>query len=392
MPTRTTLRPAPAFTPGAHQRLAATTQLTRSPSRSVVPRLRFCAVAHVLALAAMGAAGCQPETTEPGGGGSGGRGGSGPAPQAGAPAAGAGAGAAGSAGSSGGMAGAGGSVAPGSGGTGGAGAAGGRGGGAGAAPAADARRDGAAADRRAPDGRAGGTGDAAPAQQGRFSFFVTSLAAMRRLSGSQNGFGGNLTFGTPSGLEGADKICQTIAEGEGFGQKTWRAFLSAVRGPDGQPVHAIDRVGEGPWYDRNGRLIAMNKAGLTTGNRPAGDPQAVADLVDETGRGRPTSGPNDTHDTITGSNRMGRLKATGNNPLHTCQDWTTAAPPVGAMRPQIGFGHSWPSNVSGVHWIEVHTGRSCVPGVNLVSGGGGDGSSIGAGGGYGAFYCFALTP
>ena len=342
------------------------------------------------------------EGDPPGGGGSGGSGGgapttSPPASTGGAGGATAGAGGSGSPGAAGagggaamggaGSPGAGGSGGPGAGGAGATGGGGAGAGGGGGAGRVDAGRD-VARDTRRPDGAASGVDAAAGA--GRFSFFVTSLAAMRRLSGSQNGFGGNLTFGMPTGLEGADKICQTIAEGEGHGHKTWRAFLSAVRGPNGQQVDAIDRVGEGPWYDRNNRLIAMNRAGLTSGNRPSGDAQAVADLVDEKGRGRPTTGPNDTHDTITGSNRMGRLRSPGNL-NNTCQDWTVATTNP-AMRPQIGFGHSWPSNVSGVHWIEVHTGRSCVPGVNLVSGGGGDGSSIGAGGGYGAFYCFALTP
>ena len=87
---------------------------------------------------------------------------------------------------------------------------------------------------------------------------------------------------------------------------------------------------------------------------------------------------------------MGRLRTPGST-LNTCEDWTSNTI-SSAMGAQIGFGHSWPSNASGVHWIQVHTGRSCIPGVNLVSGGGGNGSSIGAGGGYGAFYCFALTP
>ena len=48
-----------------------------------------------------------------------------------------------------------------------------------------------------------------------------------------------------SGLDGADKICQTIAEGEGFGGKTWRAFLSVVQGPEGSrstPSTASARV------------------------------------------------------------------------------------------------------------------------------------------------------
>src|SRR5690349_20801870 len=63
-----------------------------------------------------------------------------------------------------------------------------------------------------------------------FSFFVTSLKAMQELSGSEDGFGGDLRFGETgagAGLRGADKICTTIAEQSLPGNaKTWRAFLS----------------------------------------------------------------------------------------------------------------------------------------------------------------------
>jgi hypothetical protein len=206
---------------------------------------------------------------------------------------------------------------------------------------------------------------------------------MRRLSKSQNGFGGDLRFGAATGLEGADKICQTIATevDPRFGSKQWRAFLSVARGPGGQPVHAIDRIGDGPWYDRLGRLVAMNKAGLLA-ERPTGDPAVGADLPDESGMGTRRLG--DTHDVVTGSNRMGRLRFP--DPANTCQDWTSAA-----GRTTIGFGHSWPA-FSGRNWMEVHTGRSCAPSVNLVQNGGGDGSGIGSGGGWGGIYCFALTP
>ena len=69
-----------------------------------------------------------------------------------------------------------------------------------------------------------------------FSFFVTSLEAMQLLSGSVDGFGGDL-----GGLAGADEICQTIAATVDGGHKTWRAFLSATSGPDGLPVHASER-------------------------------------------------------------------------------------------------------------------------------------------------------
>ena len=236
-------------------------------------------------------------------------------------------------------------------------------------------------------GGAGGTAGAGGAggaggEGGRFSFFYTSLEGMQRLANSPKGFGGDLRFGMQTGLEGADKICQTLAASNGGGDKVWRAFLSVTKGPEGTPVHAIDRVGEGPWYDRNGRLVAMNKAGLLSGNRPAGDAQTVADLPDESGRGTKRLG--DTHDVVTGSNRMGQLWRP--DPASTCQDWTSIT-----GRGPLSVGHSWPA-FSGMHWIQAHPEPSCAPGVNLVQTGPGDGSSIGAGGGWGGFYCFALTP
>ncbi|MDP6944564.1 MAG: hypothetical protein QF464_10475, partial [Myxococcota bacterium] len=169
-----------------------------------------------------------------------------------------------------------------------------------------------------------------------FSFFVTSLEAMQELSGSVDGFGGNL-----GGLEGADEICQTIAGTVDGGHKVWRAFLSATVGPDGEPVHAIDRVGDGPWYDRNGRLVAMNKEELIT-ERPTGDPQIVEDLPNEYGQGQKQFG--DNHDTLTGTNASGMLNST--DPLTTCMDWQC---PGSAFCPEdIEFektvmgGHSWP--------------------------------------------------
>lgn len=231
-----------------------------------------------------------------------------------------------------------------------------------------------------------GAGETSSENEGElFSFFYTSLDAMRRLSGSEDGFGGDLRFGKETGLEGADSICQTIAADEGFDDKTWRAFLSATSGPDGGPVHAIDRIGDGPWYDRKARLIAENVSGLIA-DRPLGDPETVNDLPDETGE--PTSPLGTTADAITGSNQLGLLHQNAEGmPRNTCNDWTDAT-----LRDVfIMSGHAWLSG--GIeNWIAAHNERTCVPGVNLASTGVSDGSSIGAGGGWGGFYCFALSP
>jgi hypothetical protein len=98
----------------------------------------------------------------------------------------------------------------------------------------------------------------------KFSFFVTSMEGLQTLSGSENGFGGDLRFGktgSGAGLLGADSICACLAEMsmEGSSTKKWSAFLSATAGVDGNQVDAIDRIGDGPWYDRLGRLVANNK-------------------------------------------------------------------------------------------------------------------------------------
>lgn len=218
-----------------------------------------------------------------------------------------------------------------------------------------------------------------PPEPTRFSFFVTSLAAMRELSESQDGFGGDL-----GGLQGADNICQLIGIRVGEGHKTWRAFLSVVEGPDGEPVHAIDRIGNGPWYDANDRLVAQNRQGLL-GERPAGDPQTINDLPDEYGVPLTTLG--DSHDIMTGTGRDGRLATMNRNA--TCNDWTSSSGQVGQRA--LVLGHSWPRDPrSGRQWIYDHTGRGCSPGVNLIQNGAGQGTCVGCSGGYGGIYCFAV--
>jgi hypothetical protein len=243
------------------------------------------------------------------------------------------------------------------------------------------------------------SGPAADGGNGNFSFFVTSLRAMQRLSGSKDGFGGDLRFGHPDGLEGADEICRQIAETSmtGSGAKGWRAFLSVTKGPNGQPVHAIDRVGEGPWYDRLGRLVAKNRADLVQ-PRPIGDLLIVDDLPNEDGV--PNHAPDgqkvDNHDILTGSRENGRLYDADWSA--TCHDWTSKVGSDGEPR----VGHSWPRRVgpgpngrnSGESWVSALDEAGCAPGVSLVEMGSPDPKipTVGSGGGYGGIYCFALSP
>jgi hypothetical protein len=242
----------------------------------------------------------------------------------------------------------------------------------------------------APDTGGKDTAGTDPGNQPKFSFFVTSLAAMQRLSKSPNGFGGDLRYGTASGLTGADKICTEIAESQrpGVGAKGWRAFLSASKGPDGMPVNAVDRIGNGPWYDFMGRLVAMNKTALIN-NRPMGaDPAIANDLPNEFGipnhKPDPTKPAVDNHHVLTGSDANGKFY----NPSSTCGDWTAL---TNAGRPRIGF--SW---IAGgrTHWISGQDEGGCGAGVNVAETGGSNPNNpiVGSGGGYGGIYCFANVP
>lgn len=241
----------------------------------------------------------------------------------------------------------------------------------------------------------------------KFSFFVTSLKALQDLSGSAQGFGGDLRYGETgpgSGLRGADKLCATIAERSmpGASQKPWRAFLSVTADENGQQVNAKDRIGTGPWYDRLGRLLAANTTDLFK-ERPVGaDAAIVNDFPNEDGIPNHAPDPNqgqvDNHDTLTGSNAQGMLYSA----TSTCKDWTAnLGAGNGEGKPRVG--HSWPRfggpgpggmDGSSANWMSSLLESGCAPGVNLIEMGPPDPNSdtVGSGGGYGGFYCFSLVP
>ena len=229
-----------------------------------------------------------------------------------------------------------------------------------------------------------------------FSFFATSLEGIRMVSGSADGFGGDL-----GGLAGADSICQAIAVSSTpcAANRRWRAFLSTVDGP----VHARDRIGEGPWYDRLGRVVALTKADLLN-DRPVGaDPAIINDLPNEFGvpnHDPDGAGEVDNHDFLTGTDDEGGLFDT--DPVYTCSDWTSAVP-SGSPR----CGHTWPTSTgwggrpgggggSMANWMSALNEAGCAPAdtdTSLIESGAPDLSNptVGSGGGYGGIYCFALN-
>ncbi len=241
-----------------------------------------------------------------------------------------------------------------------------------------------------------------------FSFFLISREALQRISKKEDGFGGNL-----GGLAGADAICQQAAEyvSECQRGKVWRAFLSTTT------EDAIDRIGQGPWFDRNGYRFATQLSDLLNERPLTADDYIKNDFPNEFGilnHNPDGTGEVDNHEILTGSGTDGRVfqqeDEGGESPFPgfgstcgpdmeeewtvekaTCWDWTSAEE---AGCPRVG--HSWPRVGSGIHWISCWSEGGCAPGGVLtddVAMGGPDGTRrVGSAGGYGGFYCFAVTP
>jgi hypothetical protein len=195
-----------------------------------------------------------------------------------------------------------------------------------------------------------------PPQSPEMTFFVTSTGP---------GKGADL-----GGLEGADRHCQTLAQGAGAGNKTWRAYLSSNAAMTGGAVNARDRIGRGPWQNFKGVVVAQNVDDLHSDNNKLTMENSLTE------RGTIVSGTGMTpnwHDVLTGSTLEGRAFPANMN--LTCSNWTSST-----------FGSAMLGHVdrNGVvitpfvkSWNAAHMSRSCSQ-PDLI-----------ATGGNGLFYCFA---
>ena len=145
---------------------------------------------------------------------------------------------------------------------------------------------------------------------GPMSFFATSTGS---------GKGADL-----GGLAGADAQCQRLATAAGASAKTWRAYLStpptfaSATAPAVAATNARDRIGNGPWHNAKGMLIARNVEHLHNGNNISKET-----ALDE--RGNIIKGRGDTpneHDILTGSRADGTAFAPQTDT--TCKSWTSS--------------------------------------------------------------------
>jgi hypothetical protein len=187
---------------------------------------------------------------------------------------------------------------------------------------------------------------------GEMSFFITSV-------GSGNG-------ADLGGLEGADRHCEMLAEAAGAGGRTWRAYLS-TSGDNG--VDARDRIGDGPWYNAEGVMVAESVAELH-GENALWTKETALDENGEMVNGRGDT-PN-RHDILTGSQLDGT--AFEGDEDTTCGNWTSSSD--GSA--QVGHHDREGGGQNPTSWNSAHGSRGCSQ--ENLQGTGGDG----------LFYCFSV--
>jgi hypothetical protein len=202
----------------------------------------------------------------------------------------------------------------------------------------------------------------AQAQPANTSFFVTSVGI---------GNGGNL-----GGLAGADNYCQTLAQASGVGAKTWHAYLS-TQAADGKPaINARDRIGNGPWQNAKGVVIAKDVAELHGGNNHINKETALTE------KGEIVNGYGDNpnrHDILTGSQPDGTAFSGADD--RTCKNWTSSTQGAAMVgHSDINGPATFPTVKS---WNAAHPSRGPDGGCSQ--------KDLISTGGVGLLYCFSVN-
>ena len=201
---------------------------------------------------------------------------------------------------------------------------------------------------------------AALAQQSAMTFFVTST-----------GSGKGADFG---GLAGADKHCQTLATAAGAGGATWHAYLSQSPTQGAPAVNARDRIGNGPWQNAKGVVIARDLTELHGTNN-------LNKQTALTEKGEMVNGRGDTpnmHDILTGSQPDGTAFAAAED--RTCGNWTKST--QGAAMVGHHDRQGLRDDDASKSWNSSHPSRGPDGGCSQ--------NDLKSTGGNGFFYCFAI--
>ena len=170
------------------------------------------------------------------------------------------------------------------------------------------------------------------------------------------------------GLEGADAICQRLAQAAGAGSKAWRAYLSTT---GAKSVNARDRIGRGPWQNAKGEVIARTLDDLHSDKNNLNKQTALTET------GQVVNGRGDKpnmHDILTGSSPDGRAVGGGEKDT-TCNNWTSAdaGSAIVGHHDRQGLDQSPPA----ISWNSSHPSKGCSQQALVSTGGNG------------FLYCFA---
>jgi len=193
------------------------------------------------------------------------------------------------------------------------------------------------------------------AQNQNMSFFVTSAGP---------GNGADL-----GGLAGADKHCQSLAQGAGAGKRTWHAYLSTQASGATGAVNARERIGKGPWQNAKGQAVAKSVEELHGANNLNKETALTEKGEKVNGRG---DSPN-MHDILTGSQPDGRAFPADKD--MTCGNWTKSGEGAAMLGHHDRQGLR--DDDASKSWNSSHPSRGCSQ------------DALKSTGGNGLFYCFA---
>jgi hypothetical protein len=179
------------------------------------------------------------------------------------------------------------------------------------------------------------------------SFFITSV-----------GKGDGANYG---GLAGADAYCQQMAMAAGRGGAMWHAYLS-TQGPGA--VNARDRIGNGPWYNARGQIVAMDKGvlhGDTIDQARVGNAMGKQILADREGhrgewRRRHAEYARHPHRFAPGRHGVHRRHGPHVHELHSNADGMG----------QVQLGHSDKQGGNNSSWNSAHGSRGLQPAESRV--------------------------
>jgi hypothetical protein len=194
------------------------------------------------------------------------------------------------------------------------------------------------------------------AQKSETTFFITSAGS---------GKGADL-----GGIAGADQHCQHLAQAAGISGKTWHAYLSTQ---GAGAVNARDRIGQGPWQNPKGVVVAKNVADLHGQNN-------ITKQTALTEKGDVVNGRGDTpnmHDILTGSQPDGTAFPAGED--RTCGNWTKSG--QGAAMVGHSDRQGLRDDEASKSWNSSHPSRGPDGGCSQ--------NDLKSTGGNGLFYCFA---